>query len=283
MTWTPPGPALLFCPADRPDRFSKAAARADVVILDLEDAVAAGRRAAARVAVLASDLDPARTIVRVNPANSRDHAADVATVARSRYRCVMLAKAESGFAVASLAAWTHATVLALVETPLGVVRASEIAAAPGCAGLMWGAEDLIAALGGTCSRFAPDEAGPRRVPGEYRDAPRYARASVRLAAAACGRWAVDSVHLDIADLEGQRAEARDAVAQGYVGTACIHPSQVPVIRAAYSPSDDEIAWAETILDASRQGGVVRVGGVMVDGPLIRQARSIMRRAAARAR
>ena len=279
--WTPPGPALLFCPADRPERYDKAAARADVVILDLEDAVAPADRPAAREALRASRLDPERTIVRVNPAGSDDLAADLEALEGTDYRCVMLAMTESAAQVADLHSVSGAAVLALVETPLGVMRAAEIAAAPGCAGMMWGAEDLLAGMGGSTSRFAQVEAGGPRVAGEYRDVPRFARAQVALAAAAFGRWAVDSVHLDIADEAGQRAEALDAVALGFEATACIHPSQVAVVRAAYAPDDDEVAWARKVLDAAEHNqGVFQLDGRMVAGPVFRQAEATMRRAAA---
>ena len=279
--WTPPGPAMLFCPADRPERYGKAAERADVVIVDLEDAVAPENRTVARDALRASELDPARTIVRVNPADSADHAADLEALAATGYRCVMLAKTESAAQVTDLYSSTGAEVLALVETPLGVVRAPEIASAPGCAGLMWGAEDLLAAMGGSTSRFAESEAGGARVAGQYRDVPRHARARVALADAAFGRWAVDSVHLDIADEAGQRAEALDAVALGFVATACIHPSQVATVRQAYAPDDDEVAWARRVLDAARGNqGVFQLDGRMIDGPVFRQAEATLRRAAA---
>ncbi|MGF0130508.1 HpcH/HpaI aldolase/citrate lyase family protein [Dietzia cinnamea] len=280
-TWVPPGPALLFCPADRPERYGKAADRADVVILDLEDAVAPADRPAARDALRASALDPERTIVRVNPVGTEDHAADLEAVAGTAYRCVMLAKSESAAQVTDVHTATGAAVLALVETPLGVVRAEEIASAPGCTGMMWGAEDLLAAMGGSTSRFSTAEVGGPRVAGEYRDVPRHARARVALAAAAFGRWAVDSVHLDIADEAGQRAEALDAVALGFVGTACIHPSQVAVVRKAYAPDDDEVAWARKVLAAAEHNqGVFQLDGRMVDGPVFRQAEATMRRAAA---
>ena len=276
-SWTPPGPAMLFCPADRPERYAKAAERADVVIVDLEDAVAPDNRPAAREALRASSLDPERTIVRVNAVDTPDHAADLEALAATDYRCVMLAKAESAAQVTDVSSATGAAVLALVETPLGVVRAAEIASAPGCVGMMWGAEDLLAAMGGSTTRFSDVEAGGPRVAGEYRDVPRHARAAVALAAAAFGRWAVDSVHLDIADEAGQRAEALDAVALGYAATACIHPSQVATVRAAYAPSDDEVAWARKVLDAAATNpGVFQLDGRMIDGPVFRQAEATLR-------
>src|SRR5512142_79811 len=90
-----PGPALLFCPADRPDRYAKALAAADAVILDLEDGVGPDAKEAARAALAATDLDPARVIVRVNAAGTAEHAADIAALRRTGYRTVMLPKAET--------------------------------------------------------------------------------------------------------------------------------------------------------------------------------------------
>lgn len=281
MVWTPPGPALLFCPADRPDRFGKAAARADAVILDLEDAVAPSRRPQAREAVAASRLDPQRTIIRVNPAGTPDHDADLAVVRRTNYGCVMLAKTESAEQVTAVHEAVGTSVLALVETPLGVVRADQIAAATGCAGLMWGAEDLLAGMGGSMSRVTASEAGPGRARGQYRDVPHYARARVAIAAAAFDRWTVDAVFMDIADTDGLRAEAYDAVALGFTATGCIHPSQVAVVRAAYAPTADQVSWADRVLAAAADHpGVFRLDDRMIDGPLLRQAESIRLRARA---
>ncbi|WP_026927789.1 HpcH/HpaI aldolase/citrate lyase family protein [Granulicoccus phenolivorans] len=273
--WVPAGPAFLFCPADRPDRYAKAADRCDVVILDLEDAVAPGAKAAAREAVLAQPLDPARTIVRINALSTEYAEADLAALAQTDYRVVMLAKAETAADVARVADAGFG-VLALLETPLGILNAAEVAAAPGTVGLMWGAEDLVAGLGGATSRFTDAEAG--QPVGKYRDVPRYARSAAVLAAAAYGRFMIDSVHLDIADTAGLRAEALDAVNLGLAGTACIHPSQVAVVREAYAPSDEQVAWAKKVLAAAEgNAGVFQLDGQMVDAPVFRQAEAILRR------
>src|SRR5699024_2804148 len=169
----PLGPALLFCPGDRPDRFRKAADRADAVILDLEDAVAPERKQAAR--------------------------AVVAAPAALRPGWVMLPTAGSRADVGRLvAALPSARVLVLCETARGILAAPELAAHPDVAALMWGGEDLVADLGGTSSRDAT---------GGYREVVRHARAAVLLAARAHGRSAIDAVHLDLKDLDGQRAEA----------------------------------------------------------------------------
>ncbi|MFJ3491840.1 HpcH/HpaI aldolase/citrate lyase family protein [Leifsonia aquatica] len=266
----PWGPALLFCPADRPDRYAKALERADAVILDLEDAVDPSRRPAAREALAASRLDPARVIVRVNPAGSDDHDADLAALEMTSYRAIMLPKAERA---ADLAAFDGMDVIALCETAAGVLAAPELARAANVLALMWGAEDLVASLGGTSSRH-PD--------GTYRDVARHARSAVLLAAGAAGVHAVDTVHLDIADLDGLRAEAEDAVAVGFAATACIHPGQVETVRTAYRPTPEEVARARELLAAAEEagGGVFRFAGEMVDGPVLAHARAVVRRAEA---
>jgi len=261
------GPALLFCPADRPDRFAKALERADAVILDLEDAVAAADKPAARTALVEHPLDPARVLVRVNPPSAPDFAADLAALAPTPYRRIMVAKAD-----ASLPAVPGFEIVALCETPAGVLDARDLARRPEVVGLMWGAEDLVAALGGTSSRTRK---------GRYRQVVRHARATVLLAAGAAGVAAIDAVHLAIDDLDGLRAEAEDAAASGFTATACIHPSHVAVIREAYRPSADDVAAARRVLDAATEGGAVfQHEGRMVDGPVLRHAESILRRHAA---
>lgn len=279
--WQPPGPALLFCPADRPERFAKALGRADGVILDLEDAVAPQNRAAAREALLkaSADLDSGRYMVRLNAVDTKDFEHDAAAAKQMGASAVMLAKTESADDVRDAVRASAADVIALIETPRGVVNAAEIAATGGCVGMMWGAEDLVAAMGGATSRFQPEEGELGRTVDAYRDVPRHARSAVALAASAFGRFAIDSVHLDIADTAGLRAEAVDAVALGYAATACIHPSQVAVLREAYAPPAAEVEWARKVLAAAEDnGGVFALDGRMVDGPVIAQARATMRRA-----
>lgn len=261
------GPALLFCPADRPERYEKAAARSDTVILDLEDAVNPDAKVAARSRVVASSLDPERTIVRVNAVGTPDLDEDLAALRRTPYRTVMLAKTSSAADVRVLARYD---VVALVETAAGVLHAAEIAAQPNVVGLMWGAEDLVASLGGTSSR-RPD--------GSYRDVAVHARSVVLVAAGAHGRAAIDAVHLDIGDVDGLAAEATDAAASGFAATACIHPSQVDVVRAAYRPAPAEVEWARGVLAAAvGQHGAFRWEGRLVDGPVLKHAEEVLRRA-----
>ncbi len=261
------GPALLFCPADRPDRFATALDRADAVILDLEDAVAPENRATARTAIAGADLDADRVIVRVNEHGTPDFDSDLAALAGTPYRLIMVPKADAaliGHVPAGFA------VVALCESAAGVAAAPALAEADGVVALMWGAEDLVASLGGTSSRHAD---------GSYRDIARTARANVLLAAGASGIPAIDTVHLDIDDVEGLRVEAEDASASGFAATACIHPSHVAVIRDAYRPTPEQVDWAQRVLAAAqREHGVFRFEGGMVDGPVLRHAEAIVRRA-----
>ena len=261
------GPGWLFCPADRPERFAKAAAAADVVILDLEDGVAEADKAAARQALQDTPLDPERTVVRINAAGTDEQARDLEALAGTPYTTVMLAKTESAGQVAALA---PRDVIALVETPRGAVFAAEIAAAEGTVGMMWGAEDLVATLGGSSSRLAD---------GSYRDVARHVRSTTLLVAAAFGRTALDAVHLDIRDIEGLQAEADDAVAVGFDGTVCIHPTQIPVVRNAYRPSDEKLDWARRVLAAAKsERGVFAFEGRMVDSPVLKHAEAMLARA-----
>lgn len=261
------GPAILFCPADRPERYAKAAARADAVIIDLEDAVAPADKPAARKAMADSTLDPERTIVRVNPVSTDDFAADLAALRQSPYTTVMLAKTEH---VEQLRQLEGYSVIALCETALGVLNAPAIAAAENVVALMWGAEDLVASLGGTSSRHED---------GSYRDVAVHARAAVLLAAGAHGKAGIDSVYIDIPDTEGLAAESRDAVASGFAAKASIHPAQMPVIRDAYAPDPAAVERARAILQAARTAhGVFSFEGQMVDEPLLRHARLLVARA-----
>jgi len=259
-----PGPGWLFCPADRPERFEKAAAAADVVILDLEDGVAAKDRPAAREALKASRLDPDRTVVRVNPVGTQDHERDREALTHTRYSTIMLAKTETAAQVVSLAPFD---VIVLVETPLGALNVAETAGVDNAYAVMWGAEDLFAVTGGTANRW-PD--------GSYRDVAQHVRSQSLLAAKAHGKLALDSVYLDIKDLDGLRAEADDAVAVGFDAKVAIHPTQVEVIRAAYTPTEEQVDWARRVLDTARtQRGVFAFEGIMVDAPVLRRAERIV--------
>lgn len=262
------GPALLFCPADRPERFHGALEKADAVILDLEDAVLPEAKDAARRNLIDTDVDPGRVIVRVNAPGSAAFDSDLAMLSQTDFRTVMVAKTESA---ESLDAFDEGfSVIALCETARGIHAADRIAAHARVVAMMWGAEDLVASLGGISSR---------RSDGGYRDIARYARARVLLEAGAHGKAAIDAVHIALHDREGLGAEAEDAAASGFAATACIHPDQVAVIREAYAPDQASLAWARSVLAAAEsERGVFRFQGRMVDEPVLRHARSVLARA-----
>ena len=281
----PLGPALLFCPGNRPDRFAKAAQRADAVILDLEDAVAPAGKAEARTAIhdhLREGADRERTVVRVNSSGSTEISADLAALAGTGVRWIMLAKAESAEDVdVVVRELPDARVIALCESARGIRRAEQIASHPSVVALMWGAEDLLADLGGTSSRTAT---------GEYRQVAKHSRAEVLLSARSAGAAAIDSIYADIEDLDGVHTEALDAAASGFVAKACIHPGHVAQIRSGFAPAAEEVEYAQALLDelARRTGpslpeatpddGAFTFRGAMVDAPLIRHARRVLSRA-----
>ncbi|MCK5754856.1 MAG: HpcH/HpaI aldolase/citrate lyase family protein, partial [Mycobacterium sp.] len=150
---------------------------------------------------------------------------------------------------------------------MAALRIVELARVDNTYALMWGAEDLFAVLGGTANRY-PD--------GSYREVARHVRSQTLLAAKAYGRLALDSVFLDIKNLDGLRAEADDAVAVGFDAKVAIHPSQVEAVRTAYTPTEEQVDWARRVLDtARRERGVFAFEGTMVDAPVLRRAERIV--------
>lgn len=259
-----PGPALLFVPGDRRDRFAKAVARADGVVLDLEDAVAPEHKDAARAHVVAAlATAPPTVLVRVNGAGTPEHAADVAALAAYPGTVLVLPKATTAQQVAALA--PH-PVLALCESAAGVLAAPELARADGCVGLALGGEDLLADLGGR----------PGRRDGRLPPVLEHARHVVLLAARAAGLPAVDTVVTDLADLDALRTDAQDAAAAGFTAKLCVHPDQVAVVRAAFAPTEAELAWALEVLAAAQHApAVFRHRGRMVDAPVLAHARTVL--------
>lgn len=263
------GPALLFCPGNRPDRFGKAAAAADSVILDLEDAVAAEHKDSARAAVVGAlpGLDQPATLVRINAAGTRWHTADVEALAGFPELVLMLPMAERPEDVIALA--PH-PVVALCETARGVLAAPQLAAAANCVGLMWGSEDLLADLGGRSGRL----------PGEgYAPALEVARTGILYAARAAGRTPIDTVLVDISDSDTLSTDSTAAANAGYACKACIHPAQVEVVRRAFRPTAQQVEWAREVLAAAEQhAGVFRLGSRMVDAPVLAHAREVLHQA-----
>lgn len=268
MTPALSGPALLFCPGNRPDLHQKVLARADTGILDLEDAVPDPDKAAARatVAEVAASA-PEKSVVRVNAVGTAWFDEDIAVMRRAGVRRLMLPKASGADELDLL---TDFEVVVLCETASGVLAANEMAARANCIALMWGGEDLIADAGGRSSRGAD---------GRYYPTIEAVRSAVLLAAAAHAKPAIDAVHIDISDTAGLQREANEAADLGFAAKACIHPAHVPVIRAAFRPNASQIRWATGLLAAAAgaRGGVFRHGDQMIDAPLLAHARNMMRR------
>jgi citrate lyase subunit beta/citryl-CoA lyase len=258
------GPALLFCPGDRPERFEKAAARADAVIIDIEDAVPAERKGLAREALVSSGLDPDKTMVRINTALRADFEADLTALDSAGYRTVVVGKCEDLDLLDRLERYE---VVAQCETPRGYHQLSQIAEHRAVSALFWGPEDLAQAIGAWSSR---------RPRGGFIEALQIVRSALLLAAAAAGKTAIDAPYSDYTDLDGLFAETADAAASGFVGKACIHPNQVAVIRRAYTPSSDVLEKAlKVVAAASATDGAFGLSGSMVDAPLVAQARRIV--------
>lgn len=261
----------LFTPATRPDRFARAGeAGADVLIIDLEDAVAPGDKDRARAAALAH-LDAGRGTapahaLRVNGLRTRTGLDDLRLLLESRTGpdAVILPKVETPDEPRLADAWlaeagSRAALVALVESARGVEAAPEIArSTPRLSALMFGAADLAADLG------APAAWEPLL----------YARSRVVAAAAAAGIGAIDAPYFDLKDQAGLEAELRAAVALGFAAKAAIHPGQVAAINAALTPSAAAVAEAREIL-AQNEAGVGVVGGRMVDEAVARRARRIL--------
>jgi len=208
-------------------------------------------------------------VVRVNQFGTADQKLDLEALKKAPYDTVMLPKCEAAEQVSALAP-LH--VIVLVESPMGALAVTKTVRADNAFAVMWGAEDLFAALGGTSNRY-PD--------GTYREVARHVRSQSLLAAKAHGRLALDSVYLDIKDLDGLRAEVDDAVAVGFDAKVAIHPTQLPVIRAGYAPSTDQVQWARHVLAAAAdERGVFAFEGIMVDAPVLRRAERIVQLAAA---
>ncbi len=257
---------LLFVPGDRPDRFATAvAAGADLVVLDLEDAVAPAARDDARTAVAGWLADGGRAAVRVNAVGTPSHDADVAAVAAYGVP-VMVPKAEDPASLATLAGRLHdeTRLLAIVESAAGVLAAPALAAVERVDRLVLGTYDLAAQLG-----VDPDD----------REALAGARHALVLASAAAGLAApVDGVTGDVTDDARLRDDVAYAVRLGFGGKLCVHPRQVPVAREALAPSADDVAWARRVVAAAEDdSGAVLLDGAMVDRPVVARARRILER------
>lgn len=270
MTIHIPGPAILFAPAGRGEIIAKAAAKADMVILDLEDGAGDVDREVAYANIRNAHLDPSKTIVRIVGPTDPLFEQDIEFVRTTEYTTVMVPKVYEQLP-GSLAGFD---LIVIIETPQAVLRIREIAEHPQVVGLFWGAEDLTMGLGGTHSRFLHDEPHTD----SYRDTMRLTRALMHINAAAAGIVSIDAVHADFHDEAGMFAEAADAARSGFAGSACIHPKQVEIVRRAYAPEPQQVEWARRVVEeAAQHPGAFKLDGEMVDAPLIAQAQRIIDR------
>ncbi|GLI23649.1 HpcH/HpaI aldolase/citrate lyase family protein [Xanthobacter flavus] len=250
----------LFVPANRPERFEKAAhAGADAVILDLEDAVAPDAKEAARAALRAG-FASVPVLVRVNGLGTPWHTADLAALAGHGFSGVMVPKAEASEAFTALCEASPVPVVALVESARGLADARRIAGTSNVARIAFGSVDFCADLG--CAHI--------------REALQAARCELVLASRLAGLVApVDGVTTAIDDRDAVTGDARYARDLGFGGKLAIHPRQIAAIRDGFAPDDAEVAWARKVLASG--DGAAAVDGAMVDEPVRLRARAILGR------
>ena len=255
-------------------------AGADVIVFDLEDAVAPDRKSEARETVRSVLTDPSfdpdcTVCVRINVAGEQLRSdIDGVVTADSRLDSLMLPKVGDESDVRNVVTRLESRdrvlpIFALIESADGVLRADEIARVPETTALVFGAEDLAAEIGATRT--------------QRMDEVLYARQRVVIAASAAGCSAIDTVYTDFQDVDGLREETAVAVRFGFDGKLAIHPAQVEPINDGFTPEPDEIAWAERVVAAEQEAaaedrGVFEVDGEMIDRPLIARAERILRRA-----
>ncbi len=254
--------SALFLPAANPRAIAKArTVPCDMVILDLEDAVKEADKAAAReaaVQAVAEGFGGRAAAIRINGAGSRWHREDLAAVAASSADMIVLPKVSTPVEAAECAA--AKPLLAMIETPQGVLAATMIAAIPNMAGLIAGTNDLAAAL-------RLPEAADRAGLG-------LALQTIVLAARAAGILALDGVWNRLDDAEGLARQCRDGRALGFDGKTLIHPDQIDVANRAFGPGEAEIEEARALI-AAATGGAERFRGRMVEAMHVDAARRLI--------
>ncbi|NIJ63596.1 citrate lyase subunit beta/citryl-CoA lyase [Sphingomonas leidyi] len=277
--------SLLFAPGDSERKLAKAgASEADLVLLDLEDAVAEANKPAAR-ALVAGHLKTAARVqpqwVRINPLDTPHALPDLAAIVPGAPDGIMLPKAtraEADLLHHYLTALEAAhglpqggirTIVVATETAPAIFGLGDYAGCPRLAALTWGAEDSATALGATHNR---DETG------EYDFPYQVFRALALAGAAAAAVTPIETIHGDFRDLEGLEKVATKARRAGFRGMLAIHPDQVPVINRAFSPSPMEIDRAERIVaafTAAPGAGTIGLDGEMLDMPHLKRARAVL--------
>ncbi|UAK22974.1 HpcH/HpaI aldolase/citrate lyase family protein [Sphingomonas nostoxanthinifaciens] len=268
MTHIAPIRSALFLPASNARAVAKARTLAcDLVILDLEDAVAEGDKAEARAAAVAASNEnwgDRLLAVRLNGAESNWHDADLAAVARlPGLDLIVLPKVDDPLAVRHVGERAGMPILAMIETAAGVYAARQIAAEHAVAGLIAGVNDLAAAL---------------RIPvGAGRAALEPSLHLILLAARAAGKLALDGVYNRLDDAEGFAADARAGQRAGFDGKSLIHPDQIEPCNRLFVPSEADIEEARALV-AAATGGAERFRGRMIETLHVDSARTLLARA-----
>ncbi|MCW3848731.1 CoA ester lyase [Sphingomonas sp. LB-2] len=255
---------LLFLPASNPRAIEKARGLGiDMVILDLEDAVRGEDKSVARVAAVAAaaqGFGDRLCAIRLNAIDSDEHAADVAAVAGSACDYAVLPKAESAGEAARVARALGKPLLAMIETPRGVLNAAAIADVPDVEGLIAGSNDLRATL---------------HIP-SGREGLSLSLQTIVLAARAAGIWAIDGVFNALEDAKGLASECRHGRWLGFDGKSLIHPNQIPIAAQAFGPNSEEVEEARALIEAAT-GGAERFRGRMIESMHVEQARALLDR------
>jgi len=259
--------AILFLPASNPRAIAHAReSDADLVILDLEDAVKPEEKESAREGAIAAIGEPwpMPVAIRINSAHTKWHGPDVVTVMHHKPDVVVVPRVESREELTFVRNQTGLPVLAMVETAKGVLTAETIAHE--AAGLIAGTNDLAADL--------------RLPPGAGRASLQTALQRIVLAARAHQVAVFDGVYNQLDDLEGFAAEAAEGRRLGFDGKSLIHPSQIGPCHQAFAPTSDEIARAERLV-AAATGGAERFEGSMIEHLHVEAAQRLLRRAGRR--
>jgi citrate lyase subunit beta / citryl-CoA lyase len=279
--------SLLFVPGDSEKKIAKSNdVGADALVFDLEDSVAAARKAEARAMVRAHldgnpDKRSSKLYVRINPLDSGEWMADLEAVMGGVPDGIMLPKALHARDIQTLSAQLDRLeseagrtkiIPVATEVPAAIFNlGSYVEAGPRLVGITWGAEDLSSAVGASSSR----EAG-----GDWTAPYSLARSLCLFAAAAAEVAPIDTLHADFRDEAGLAKVAANASRDGFLGMLAIHPAQVPIINAAFTPTPEELAHAEAVVAvfaAHPDVGVASLDGKMLDRPHLLQAQKVLAR------
>jgi citrate lyase subunit beta/citryl-CoA lyase len=255
---------FLFVPGIRPERFSKALdSGANAVVLDLEDAVPEEDKEAARNAIRVawpnfSDAQKNRLVIRTNSPGTKFYAADLILAQELNVSCILIPKSESDDQINGAALiLPNTAIIPMIETALGLDNLREIANSNQVIRLALGNLDLQADLGMVCD---PDET-------ELQTARYQIVLASRLAQIAPP---IDGVTPSTDDAARINNDAQRAKRMGFGAKLCIHPKQVAIVKTAFMPSDQELAWAQRVIDADKtsKGGAIKLDGRMIDRPVV---------------